>query len=103
MIKLEWPNWLRRTGFLPVSMAVQILPPVFSTWLLPGLQGVLRKVLDVRTGLLKNSENLSSLNSGEMFETKVFCEICRGENSSLNRLVNLEVSLGCKDSISAIL
>ena len=43
MIKLEWPNWLRRTGLLPVSMAVQILPPVFSTWLLSWVTGCFEK------------------------------------------------------------
>ena len=43
---------------------MRILPPVFSAWPSIGLQGVLRKVLDVRTGFLKNSENLKSFEFG---------------------------------------
>ena len=62
---------------------MRILPPVFSAWPSIGLQGVLRKVLDVRTGFLKNSENLKSFGFGRKYSSEKFFVKNVGVNSSL--------------------
>ena len=56
MIKLEWPNWLRRTGLLPVSMAVQILPPVFSALASSWVTGCFKKSIGCMSRVCANLE-----------------------------------------------
>ena len=85
-------------------MEVRILPPVFSALAFNWVTGCFKKGVGCTYRVFEKFRKLKVVWIWEkIFERKVYREICRGEYFSLNRNFNLEISLGCKESISAIL